>query len=127
MGRREDSWPRGAPTPASSRHGCGGENGEYALTKARSTRLRGGGGGGDHGVALGELGNALSRWRARTTTMMCGRQWRMAELSTLRVVGGEEMRNGTGECVGQARGWLQDTAVTPGGARRVASATAGRQ
>ena len=107
MGWREDSWPRGAPTPASSRHGCGGENGEYALTKARSTRLRGGGGGGDHGAALGELGNTLSRWRARTMATMRGRQWRTAELSTLRAVGGEEMRNGTGECVGQARGVLK--------------------
>jgi len=104
-----------------------GKNGDFILTKAKLARRWGGGGGGDHGAALGELSNALSRWRARTTATMRGRQWRTAELSTLRAVGGEEMRNGTGECVGQARGWLQDTAATPGGARRVASATAGQR
>ena len=41
------------------------------------------------------------------TVMMRGQQWWMAELSTLRAVGGEEMQNGTGECVGQARGVLK--------------------
>ena len=84
-----------------------GENGEYAVTEARSTWLRGGGGRGDHGEATGEWGNAFSRWRARTAAAMLGRQWRTAELSSLRAVGGEEKRNGTGECVGQARGVLK--------------------
>ena len=37
------------------------------------------------------------------------------------------MRNGKGECVGQARGVALDTAATPGGARRVAYTTEGRR
>ena len=36
-----------------------GENGEYALTEAQSTRLNGGGDGGEHGEALGERSNAF--------------------------------------------------------------------
>ena len=38
--------------------------------------------------------------------------------------GGREDVKWGGECVGQARGWLQGASVMPGGARRVASATA---
>jgi len=41
--------------------------------------------------------------------------------------GGRENVKWDGECVGQARGWLQGASVTPGGARRVASATASRR
>ena len=84
-----------------------GENGKYALTEAQTTRLNGGGDGGEHGEATGGRGNAFSRWRARTAVAMLGRQWRTAELSSLRAEGGEEKRNGTGECVGQARGVLK--------------------
>ena len=84
-----------------------GENGKYALTEAQLTRLNGGGDGGEHGEATGGRGNAFSRWLARTAAAMLGRQWRTAELSSLRAVGGEEKRNGTGECVGQARGVLK--------------------
>ena len=36
-----------------------GENGEYALTEAQSTRLNGGGDRGEHGEALGERSNAF--------------------------------------------------------------------
>ena len=36
-----------------------GENGEYALTEAQSTRLNGGGDGGEHGEALGERSNTF--------------------------------------------------------------------
>jgi len=57
--RREGSWPRGAPTPASSRHGCGGGKRQCALTEAQSTRLNGGGDGGEHGEATGGRGNAF--------------------------------------------------------------------
>ena len=38
-------------------HGGGGRNDEFVLTKAQVDRLNGGGGRGDHGEALGELGN----------------------------------------------------------------------
>ena len=82
-------------------------NDEFVLTTAQTTWLRGGGGRGDHGEATGGRGNAFSRWRARTAAAMLGRQWWTAELSSLRAVGGEEKRNGTGECVGQARGVLK--------------------
>ena len=41
--------------------------------------------------------------------------------------GGRENVKWDGECVGQARGWLQGASMTPGGARRVASATASRR
>ena len=61
---RGGSWPRGAPTPARSRHGGGGRNGEYALTKPQTTRLKGGGGRGDHGEARGKMADAFLQWRA---------------------------------------------------------------
>ena len=57
------SWPRGAPTPVRSRHGGGGGNGECALTKTQSTRLRGGGDRGEHGEAMDELADVFLRWR----------------------------------------------------------------
>ena len=41
--------------------------------------------------------------------------------ASLRAVGGEEKRNGEASAFGR-REWLQGTAATPGGARRVASA-----
>ena len=46
--------------------------------------------------------------------------------ASLRAVGGEEKRNGEASAFGR-REWLQGTAATPGGARRVASATASRR
>ena len=54
-------------------------------------------------------------------------QWRAAAARLLRAVGGEEKRNGTASAFGRRAGWLQGTAATPGGARRVASATASRR
>ena len=68
-----------------------GKNGEYALTEARLTRVNGEGGRGEYGEVTDERGNAFSRWRARTAMATRGRQWRMAELSTLRAVEGAEM------------------------------------
>ena len=41
-------------------------------------------------------------------------------------MGGENAK-WDGECVGQALGWLQDAAATPGRPRRVACATEGRR
>ena len=81
-----------------------GENGKYALTEAQSTRLNGGGDGGEHGEATGGRGNTFSRWHARTAAAMLGRQWRTAELSSLRAVGGEEKRNGTASAFGRRAG-----------------------
>ena len=96
-----------------------GEKRQCALTEAQSTRLKGGGGGGGHGEAAGGRGNAFSRWFARTAAAMLGRQWRTAELARRCVLG--EERNGEASAFGR-REWLQGTAATPGGARRVASA-----
>jgi hypothetical protein len=45
-----------------SQHGGGGRTGDFALTKAQVDRLNGGGGRGDHGEALGELGNTFLWW-----------------------------------------------------------------
>ena len=79
------------------------ENGDSALTKAQMDRRWGGGGRGDHGDALGELGKAFSRWRARTTTATRGREWRTAvdlaqhaEKARERQWSGERVRAGTG-------------------------------
>ena len=66
----------GAPTPARSHHGGGGRNGEYALTKTQTTRLKGGGGRGDHGEARGKMADAFLQWRARKATATLSRQWR---------------------------------------------------
>ena len=99
--RREGSWPRGAPTPASSRHGRGGGKRQCALTEAQSTRLKGGGGGGGHGEAAGGRGNAFSRWFARTAAAMLGRQWRTAELAR-RCVLWEERKSEMGRRVRSA-------------------------
>ena len=118
MERREDSWPRGAPTPTSSCHGCDGENGEYALTNARSTWLRGEGGRGDHGEATSGMAVAFLQWRASGAK---AEQWRAAADPTLRA---EEMQMKQ-RLGGQALGWLQDAAVTPGRPRHVACATEG--
>ena len=75
---RGGSWPRGAPTPARSRHGGGGRNGDYALTKPQSTRLNGGGGRGDHGEARSKRADAFLQWRAckAMATATLGRKWR---------------------------------------------------
>ena len=50
------------------------ENDAFILTETRLTRLHGGDGKGDHGETTDELGNAFSRWRARTMTVMLGRK-----------------------------------------------------
>ena len=55
-----------------------GENGEYALTNARSTWLRGGGGRGDHGEAMSGMAVAFLQWRASGAK---AEQWRTAALS----------------------------------------------
>ena len=102
---RGGSWPRGAPTPARSHHGGGGGNGEYALTKPQTTWLRGGGGGEEHSEATNELADVFLRWRARTTTVTCGRQWRSccSVVVELQASGGKE--NGAGESVGRRTGF----------------------
>ena len=64
-----------------------GENGEYALTEAQSTRLNGGGDGGEHGEALGEWSNAFLQ---RLSSEAKAEQWRAAAARLLRAVGGEE-------------------------------------
>jgi len=86
----------------SSRHGGGGENGEYTLTKTRLTHLNCRG---DHGEATDELGNAFSRWRARTTTATRGWQWRSccSVVAELQASGGKA--NGAGESVGRRAGF----------------------
>ena len=52
------------------------ENGAFALTKARLTRLNGGGGRGDHGEARSKTAGAFLQWRAQTATAKLGRNWR---------------------------------------------------
>ena len=66
-------------------------NDKFVLTKAHSTRLRGGGGRGDHGEATSEMASTFLQWRAQTATAMLGRQWRMA---LARRCERREMRNG---------------------------------
>ena len=83
------SWPCGAPTPARSHHGGGGGNGEYALTKPQSTRLRGGGGGEEHDEAMDELADAFLQWRARKAMAKLGRQRRSYCGSGAALGGGE--------------------------------------
>ena len=56
---REESWPRGALTPATSDKTVVGKNGDFILTKVKLARRWGGGGRGKHGEALGELGDAF--------------------------------------------------------------------
>ena len=60
------------------------ENDAFVLTETRLTRLHGGDGKGDHGEATDELGNAFSWWRACTTMVTHGREWRTAADSVLR-------------------------------------------
>ena len=99
---RGGSWPRGAPTPARSRHGGGGRTGDYALTQPQSPRLKGGGGRGDHGDASSEMADAFLQ---RRTSGAKAEQWRAAAARLLRAVGGEEKRNGTASAFGRrARG-----------------------
>ena len=72
-------------------------NYDFALTKVQLDRRWGGEGRGDHGEATDELGNAFSRWRARTTTTMvdgCGLGAACGE--------GEREANGAGGAFGQA-------------------------
>jgi len=66
------------------------ENDAFVLTETRLTRLHGGDGKGDHGEATDELGNAFSRWRARTTTATLGRKWGSCCGSALRAVEARE-------------------------------------
>ena len=89
---RGGSWPRGAPTPARSRHGGGGRNGEYALTKPQSTWLRGGGGRGDHGEARGKMAGAFLQCRAHKATATLGRNSRSCGGSALRAVETKECK-----------------------------------
>ena len=84
------SWPRGAPTPARSRHGGGGGNGECALTKTQSTRLRGGGDRGEHGEAMDELAVAFLQWRASSSSsellrLLLRSYWRMEEAEEIEI------------------------------------------
>jgi len=65
---------------------------DFALTTAQLDRRWGGGGRGDHCEATDELGNAFSRWRARTATATLGRKWRSRCGSTLRAVEAREMQ-----------------------------------
>ena len=58
-------------------------NRQFTLTEARMNRRWGGEGRGDHGEAIGERGNAFSRWRARTAAAMLGQQWRAAAVNTV--------------------------------------------
>ena len=120
MGRREDSWPRGAPTPARTATAAVEGNDEFILTKAQSTWLRGGGGRGDHGEATSGMAVAFLQWQASGAK---AEQWRAATDPTLRA---EEMQMKQ-RLGGQALGWLQDAAATPGHPRRVACATEGRR
>ena len=52
------------------------ENGDFALTKARLTRLNGGGGRGDHGEARSKTAGAFLQWQAQTATAKLDRNWR---------------------------------------------------
>ena len=76
-------------------------NDEFVLTKAQSTRLRGGGGRGDHGEATSEMAGAFLQWRARTATVMLDQQWRTALAQRCER---REMRKWSGDSVGQALG-----------------------
>jgi len=89
---RGDSWPRGAPTPARSRHGGGGRNGDFALTKAQMDRLKGGGGRGDHGEARGKMAGVFLQWRGRKATATLGRNSRSCGGSALRAVETKECK-----------------------------------
>ena len=86
------------------------ENDAFVLTETRLTRLHGGDGKGDHGKATDELGNAFSRWRARTMTGTRGREWRTAVDLALRAEkvrerqwSGERVRAGTGPLLERGR------------------------
>ena len=67
------------------------------------TRLRGGGGGEEHGEAMDELADAFLQWRARKAMAKLGRQWRSYCGSVAARGGGEGDANGTDDPVGQAR------------------------
>ena len=84
-------------------------NDDFALTKAQLDRQWGGGGRGDHGEATDELGNAFSRWRARTKTATRGRQWRSCCSVAAELRRAEEMEMGlvcwlTG-ALGELKSW----------------------
>ena len=107
------------------------ENDAFVLTETRLTRLHGGGGRGDHCEATDELGNAFSRWQARTATATLGRKWRSRCGSTLRAVearerqwSGERVRAGAGLLLELGRAtwrlWQRMSAT-----RRIASASVG--
>ena len=89
---RGGSWPHGAPTPARSRHGGGGRNGEYALTKPQTTRQKGRGGRGDHGEARGKMADAFLQWRACKVMAKLGQEWRSCCGLSLRAVEAKEMQ-----------------------------------
>ena len=76
-------------------------NDKFILTKAQSTRLRGGGGRGDHGEATSEMAGAFLQWPARTATAMLGRQRRTA---LARRCERREMRKWSVDSVRQALG-----------------------
>ena len=85
-------------------------------------RLNGGGGRGDHSEALGERGNTfllrrVSKKREKVRPAMADCLSSLAALG-----GGEEMRTGAGECVGQVRGVLKTRLAVPGHPWRVACA-----
>ena len=96
------------------------ENRRLALTKARLTRLNGGGGRGDHGEAVDELGNAFLQWRAHKAMVMLGQNWRSYGCFDAACGGGEREANGAGDSVGQARGVLKTRLAVPGCLWRVA-------
>ena len=101
MGRREESWPRGASSPARTATAAVEGNVEFALTTAQSSWLRGGGGRGDHGGASSEMAGAFLQRRASEAK---AEQWRAAAARLLRAVGGEEKRNGTASAFGRRAG-----------------------
>ena len=112
--------PRGATTPARTAMAAVGRSYDFSLTTAQSDQRWGGEGRGDHGEATDGLGNPFSWWRARTMAAMHGQQWQTATVAWRCAAGGEEMRTGAGECVGQARGGFKTRLAVPGRPRRVA-------
>ena len=92
-----------------SHYGGGGGNGEYALTKPQTTRMRGGGGGEEHIEATNELADAFLRWCASTSS---SESRRLLLRSYGRAEEAEEMKS-------ELTSWLA-------GARGVAQVMAGR-
>ena len=118
------SWPCGAPTPVRSRHGGGGGNGECALTKTQSTRLRGGGDRGEHGEAMDELADMFLQWRASSSS---SKLLQLLLWGYGRTEEAKEIEIELGSWLTGALGVLMSWPTVPGHPRRVAARSGDRR